>query len=32
MVYIVYRKDTTRMVRKANGDEFFATLATAKRT
>lgn len=31
MVYIVYRKDTTRMVRKANGDEFFATLATAKR-
>lgn len=31
MVYIVYRKDTTRMVRKANGDEFFATMSVAKR-
>lgn len=31
MVYVVYNKDTTRMVRKANGDEFFNTLSAAKR-
>ena len=31
MIYVVYKKDTTRMVRKANGDEFFANLTVAKR-
>lgn len=31
MIYVVYKKDTTRMVRKANGDEFFTTESAAKR-
>ncbi len=31
MAYVIYRKDTTRMVKKANGDEFFATQSAAKR-
>jgi hypothetical protein len=31
MAYIIYRKDTTRFVRKSNGDEFFATESAAKR-
>ena len=31
MAYVVYRKDTTRTARRANGDEFFATEQAAKR-
>lgn len=31
MVYVAYDKQTTRLVRKANGDEFFNTEAAAKR-
>jgi uncharacterized protein YdbL (DUF1318 family) len=31
MTYIVYRKDTTRLVRKADGNEFFASQSSAKR-
>ena len=31
MAYVVYKKDTTRIVRKANGDEFFSTEPAAKR-
>lgn len=31
MAYVIYRKDTTRIARKANGDEFFVTESAAKR-
>ena len=31
MMYVVYNKQTTRLVKKANGDEFFSTSANAKR-
>jgi hypothetical protein len=31
MVYVAYDKQTTRLVRKANGDEFFNTESAAKR-
>jgi hypothetical protein len=30
MGYVVYNKESTRLVRKANGDEFFKTLSAAK--
>lgn len=30
MAYVVYNKETTRIQRRANGDEFFATEAAAK--
>ena len=31
MSYVVYNKQTTRTARRSNGDEFFATAATAQR-
>ncbi len=31
MIYIVYNKATTRVARKSNGSEYFATAAAAKR-
>jgi hypothetical protein len=31
MAYVVYHKESTRIARKANGDEFFATEPAAKR-
>jgi len=30
MAYVVYHKETTRIQRRSNGDEFFATEAAAK--
>jgi hypothetical protein len=30
MAYVVYHKETTRIQRRANGDEFFATEGAAK--
>lgn len=30
MTYVVYHKDTTRIVRKANGNDTFATAAAGK--
>lgn len=30
MAYVVYNKETTRIQRRKNGDEFFATEAAAK--
>lgn len=29
--YVIYHRETTRLVRRANGDEYFATEAAAKR-
>jgi uncharacterized protein (UPF0128 family) len=29
--YVIYHRDTTRLARRANGDEYFASEAAAKR-
>jgi hypothetical protein len=31
MAYVVYHKESTRIARRANGDEFFSTKPAAKR-
>ena len=31
MTYVVYHKDTTRLAKRANGDQYFATEAAGKR-